>query len=136
MTRKRRGQAGGSPGGDQPPMEPIAFLIARAMEDERSRKKKSGIRLRFKIRHIMWLSVWTALVLAARDPLIASLPEAAGVIAWISGSLAIAMVIALYGVALLMDEGETKDTAVLIMLYCLAGDLFLFLVFLVLDARK
>jgi hypothetical protein len=118
-------------------MEPITFLIARAREEEQSRKKKKGgIRLRFKIRHIMWLSVWTALVLAARDPLIASLPEAAGAIAWVSGGVALAMIIALYGVALLMDEGETKDSAVLIMLYCLAGDLFLFLVFLLLDARK
>jgi hypothetical protein len=138
MTFKRRGQATGPTGGVPPPIDPTQFLIERATEVERADRKKFEIKLHFKIRHIMWLSLWTALVLAAKDPLIASLPELATVIAWISIALAVAMFLSLFGVALLMDEGETKDRVVLYLGYCLAGDslLALCLGFVVFDFRQ
>jgi hypothetical protein len=127
MTRNRRGQAAG-PSEDVPdPIEPTRFLIARAREVEQSRRKKFGIKLRFQIQHIMWLSLWTAVVLAVRNPLIASLPEIARVIAMTSGVLLPAMFLAVFGLALLMEEGTRKDRAVLVLFYCMAGDSFLFL---------
>jgi hypothetical protein len=135
---KRRGQAAGEPDAERPPIEPTRFLLARAMEVEQSRKKRFGIRLRFKIQHIMWLSLWTAIVLAAKDPLIAYWPEIAMHLVEFSGGLALAMFIAVFGVALLMDEGPTKDRVVLLLFYCMAGDCFLFacLGVLVFAARK
>jgi hypothetical protein len=126
MNGKRKGQAVGAPAGEQPPIEPTKFLIARAIEVEQSRKKKFGIKLRFKIRHIMWLSLWTAVVLAVREPLIASLPEVAAAIAMISVVLTIAMFITVFGIAILMDEGPTKDRVVLLLFYCMAGSSFVF----------
>jgi hypothetical protein len=126
MTTERKGQAAGAPAGDQPPMEPTRFLIVRANEVEHSRKKRFGLKLRFKIQHIMWLSLWTAVVLAARGPLLASLPEVAGMISLGSLVLTFAMFFAVFGIALLMDEGTTKDRVVLLLFYCMAGSSFVF----------
>jgi hypothetical protein len=96
------------------------------MEVQRSRKKKHGIKLRFKIQHIMWLSLWTAVVLAVRGPLLASLPMVAGMISLASLVMTFAMFIAVFGIALLMDEGTTKDRVVLLLFYCMAGSSFVF----------
>ncbi|WP_435005735.1 hypothetical protein P12x_003530 [Tundrisphaera lichenicola] len=128
-------EAAGEPEPARSPHYAYATLAAKASEDCRGRAKKSRFNLRFKIQHIMWLSVWMAVVLAVREPLIASLPRAVGAIFVISGMVALFLFVGLYRVALLMEEGETKDESVLVMLYCLAGDLFLFVAFCLLDAR-
>ena len=47
------------------------------------------MKLRFKIKHLMWLTVWTALILAARDPLIATAPEIVNLLFWVSGIVAL-----------------------------------------------
>ena len=127
MTGKRRGQVAGPPSNEKPQNEPTRFLIARAMEVEESRKKRFGVEFRFKIQHIMWLSVWTALVLAVRGPLLATLPEIAAAITVASLVATFAMFIAVFGIALLMEEGLTKDRVVLLLFYGMAASSFLFL---------
>jgi hypothetical protein len=93
------------------------------------------MKLSFKIKHLMWLTAWTALILAARDPLIASAPELVNLLFWMSGILALAFFVALYGVALIVDEGAFKDELVNKMCYLLMADGIVFFVFALVDDR-
>lgn len=140
MTPDRAGERGegrDDRGPRESPHQVFAMSAAMAEEERRRRRRAGpGVRLRFRIQHMMWLSLWSALVLAAREPLMASLPAAVAAIVVLSGVVAVGLLGGLYGVALMAEEGERKDQAVLVMLYCLTGDLFLFLMFLLLEARQ
>ena len=57
------------------------------------------MKLRFKIKHLMWLTLWTALILSVRDPLIATAPELVNLLFWVSGTVALGVFVALYGIA-------------------------------------
>lgn len=91
------------------------------------------MKLRFKIKHLMWLTLWTALILSVRDPLIATAPELVDLLFWVSGIVALGMFVALYGIALIVDEGHFKDDLVNRMCYLLIADGVVFFVFAVVD---
>jgi hypothetical protein len=91
------------------------------------------MKLRFKIKHLMWLTLWTALVLSVKDPLIATAPELVNLLFWLSGILAVGVFVALYGIAVFADEGDFKDELVNKMCYALIADGVVFFVFSVVD---
>ncbi len=93
------------------------------------------MKLRFKIKHLMWLTAWTALILSVRDPLIATAPELVNLLFWVSGIVALGFFVALYGIALIADEGSFKDELVNKMCYFLMADGIVFFVFALVDNR-
>ncbi len=84
------------------------------------------MRLTFKIKHLMYLTLWTALILAAREPLAVAAPELVSLVVWISGIAAVGIFVGLYGIAALVDEGDPKDQLVNNLCYLLIGDGILF----------
>jgi hypothetical protein len=86
--------------------------------------------LRFKIKHLMYLVFWTALILAVREPLVASVPRLVSLIVVLSGVTVIGIFAGLYGVALFMEESRSKDRLVDRMCYVLIGAGILFFIFL------
>jgi hypothetical protein len=93
------------------------------------------MKLRFKIKHLMWLTLWTALILWVREPLIATAPELVDLLFWVSGIVALGVFVGLYGIALIADEGHFKDDLVNRMCYLLIADGIVFFVFSVVDDR-
>ena len=112
------------------------FLLGRSTDEpEKSRRKGKNL-LRFKIQHLMYLTVWTAMLLSIREPLMASVPELVSAIVWVSAIAAVAMTAGVYGIALMMDEGLSKDNLVRRILYFLCADMLLLFIFTILDKRK
>ena len=93
------------------------------------------MRLTFKIKHLMYLTLWTALILSVRHPLIAIAPDLVTLIVWISGIAIGILFVGLYGVALVVEEGDPKDRLVNHMCYILIGDGILFFLFLVVESK-
>jgi hypothetical protein len=89
---------------------------------------KPAGKIRFKIKHLMYLTLWTALILAVRDPLIATLPQLVRMIFWMSAAAAAAIVAGLYAIALLMGESRHKDLIVNRLCYVLIADGILFFI--------
>ena len=83
----------------------------------------------------MYLTVWTAILLSVREPLMASFPEFVLLLVWASGISSALLTISVYGLALLMDEGLPKDKLVRRTLYFLCADMLVFFVFTVLGKR-
>jgi hypothetical protein len=95
----------------------------------------SAMKLTFKIKHLMYLTLWTALILAAREPLTIAAPELVSLVVWVSGIAAVGIFVGLYGIAALVDEGDPKDQLVNKLCYFLIGDGILFFLFLVAETR-
>ncbi len=93
------------------------------------------MRLRFKIKHLMYLTAWTALILAVRDPLIATAPELVRLVFWLSAIAAVVIFIALYAIALIVDEGKDKDDIIDKTCYILIADGILFFVFALVEGN-
>jgi hypothetical protein len=93
------------------------------------------MRFQFKIQHIMYLSFWTAIVLASRNYLVASLPRITEFVLWSSGLAGLAMFAGLYGVALLAEEGTEKVRTFTKIVNLLIADLILFIL-LILASEK
>jgi hypothetical protein len=87
------------------------------------------MKLNFNIKHLMYLTLWTGLILAARDFLIASVPEFVRLIVWLSGAGAVGIFVGLYGIALMMPEGFHKDRLVNKLSYILIASGILFFLF-------
>jgi hypothetical protein len=94
-----------------------------------------AMKLNFKIKHIMFLIFWTALVLWIRDPLITVAPDLVTLLVWVSGIVAVGTFVGLYGVAIVAAEGDAKDRLVNQMCYVLIGDGIMFFLFSVVEAR-
>jgi hypothetical protein len=95
----------------------------------------SVMKLTFKIKHLMYLTLWTALVLWGREHLAVVAPELVTLIVWVSGIAAVAIFVGLYGIAALVDEGDPKDRLVNKLGYFLIGDGILFFLFVLVEAR-
>ncbi len=67
------------------------------------------MKLNFKIKHLMYLTLWTALVLWVKEPLLDTAPDLVRLVFWLAALAAVALFVALYGIALLADEGVFKD---------------------------
>jgi hypothetical protein len=91
------------------------------------------MRLHFKIKHLMYLTFWTAVILAIRHPLLAAAPDLVWLIVWLSGITGAGIFVGLYGVALIVEEGHVKDRLVDRMCYLLIGDGILFFLFSVVE---
>jgi hypothetical protein len=91
--------------------------------------------LQFKIKHIMYLTVFTAILLSIRDPLVASFPLLVTSIIWVSGAIAVASTVGVYGIALMMEEGSRKDKLARSILYFLTADMLVFVVFFLVAER-
>ena len=91
------------------------------------------MRLRFKIKHLMYLTLWTALILAGRDYLVAAAPDLVTFIVWASGIAVVGIFVGLYGVAIVVDEGDYKDDLVNYMCYALIASGILCFLFLVVE---
>jgi hypothetical protein len=93
------------------------------------------MKIRFKIKHLMYLTFWTAVILALRGPLLASVPDFVWLIVKLSGVAAVAMFVGLYGIALMVDEGRYKDRLVDRICYLLIGDGILFFLFSITETK-
>ncbi len=91
------------------------------------------MKFRFKIKHLMYLTFWTALLLAIRQPLLIVAPDLVWLIAWLSAIAGAGIFVGLYGVALVVEEGYFKDQLVDRLCYLLIGDGILFFLFSVLE---
>jgi hypothetical protein len=89
------------------------------------------MRWNFKIKHLMYLTLWTALILASRDFLIQAVPEFVRLTIWLSGAGAVALFVGLYGIALMMPDCSHRDRLVNKLCYFLIGDGILFFLFAV-----
>jgi hypothetical protein len=87
------------------------------------------MKLTFKIKHLMYLTLWTALILGGREHLAVVAPELVTLVVWVSGIAAVSILVGLYGIAALVDEGDSKDRLVNKLCYFLIGDGILFILF-------
>jgi hypothetical protein len=87
------------------------------------------MKLTFKIKHLMYLTLWTALILWGREPLAVIAPDLVSLVVWISGIAAVGIFVGLYGIAALVEEGDPKDHLVNNLCYVLIGDGILFFLF-------
>jgi hypothetical protein len=92
------------------------------------------MKLTFKIKHLMYLTLWTALIVAAREPLAVIAPELVTLVVWVSGIAAVGIFVGLYGIAALADEGDPKDRLVNNLCYALIGDGILFFLFVIAES--
>jgi hypothetical protein len=92
------------------------------------------MKLTFKIKHLMFLTLWTALILAAREPLVVAAPELVSLVVWLSGIAALGIFVGLYGIAALVDEGDSKDQLVNKLCYVLIGDGIVFFLFVIAES--
>ena len=111
------------------------FLLTRSTDSPPRSRVSLGKLLQFKIKHIMYLSVITAVLMAIRDPLVESFPLLVKSIVWVSGGLAVALTVGVYGIALMMEEGTQKDKLARSILYFLTVDMLFFVVFFLVDER-
>jgi len=97
----------------------LMLLAARAAEQRHpaGRKPKLKIRLRYKIRHIMWLSVWVALVLSLRPVFVESLPTVAMALFVMSEVVAAVSFIVLVAIAVFVEGGKRQDRLIVLVSY-------------------
>jgi protein-S-isoprenylcysteine O-methyltransferase Ste14 len=108
---------------------PYPLDLARIHERlSRSQAAKPANRLKSRIRHLIYLTLWAAMILAACGPLIGSLPHFVKLVVNVSGVAAVAIIVLLYAVALLMEERDLKQRIVNLLCYLLIGDGILFFI--------
>ena len=112
-----------------PGLDASRSLLTRATDDHRPSRRKPKLVVRFRIKHIMYLTLWTAILLAIRQPLENSAPEIVSGMIWASGILAVVLIIVIYGIALTMRDGSSLDKLVVRLLYGLTATLLLFIIF-------
>jgi hypothetical protein len=127
FLRPEMGPSDGARNSSDP--EGVRFLIGRSTDEPDGSRRDGRRRLRFNIQHIMYLTAWSAMLLAVREPLIASFPLVATVLIWASAIGAAAMIVAAYAIAWMMEEGSLKDGLVVRILYILCADMLLLFIF-------
>jgi hypothetical protein len=91
------------------------------------------MKFKFKIKHLMYLTLWTALIMAGREPLLYAAPEFVSFLVWLSGAGLVAIFVGLYGVALIIPDCDYKYTLFNRMCYALIGDGILFFLFVIMS---
>jgi hypothetical protein len=130
FLRPEMGPSDGARNSSDP--EGVRFLLGRSTDEPESSGRVGRKPLRFNIQHIMYLTAWAAMLLAVREPLLASFPLLATVLVWASAIGAAVTVVAAYAVAWMMEEGSLKDGLVVRILYFLCADMLLLFIFQIL----
>jgi hypothetical protein len=96
---------------------------------ERRGQEGAGMKFTFKIKHLMYLTLWTALIMAGREPLLYAVPDLVKLIVWLSGAGLVGIFVGLYGIALMMPDCSYKYRLFNRLCYVLIGDGILFFLF-------